>query len=151
MFDESKLSDDLNEKEISEIITCSSHHSLPRNIINVHGMRRANSFKEWRRTKLDISALNAEVRLNTFSDERSKELEKKHNSRLNEIKQKEINEDTEKIINYKNHNKQKFLEKLFFSSNQQAVTQNLPYNDDYLSKNVAHEKCYEKIMQKERS
>ena len=81
------------------------------------------------------------------NDARLEALQKKYNKCLNDIKEKEIKENTQRIIEYRSHNKQKYLKKLFTSQNQQSVTQNLYYKGKYLPKNDAHTLYYKNIMQ----
>ena len=136
-----------NSDAISNIITYFTYYLLMRSLIRLYVVKRINSTDEWHNSNVDIAALNSEIRLDIDNDDRLKILENKYNECLNKLKQKEIDSNTDKILHYRTHNKQKFLKKLFISQNQQSIIHNLHYKNDYLPKNIAHHNYYKDLMQ----
>ena len=118
-----------------------------KSMIRLFGVKRSNSSDEWHKSNVDIAALNSEIRLDITDDDRLKILENKYNECINKLKQNEIDTNTNKILNYRTHNKQKFLKKLFTAQNQQTIIHNLHYNNKYLPKNIAHHQYYHELMQ----
>ena len=137
----------LHAKTISEILSYFTCYLMMRSILNLFGVKRVNSTDEWHKSNVDIAALNSEIRLDITDDDRLSTLENKYNECINNIKQKQIDSNTQKILNYRTHNKQKFLKKLFVSQNQQVITQNLKYKNKFLPKNIAHRSYYKDLMQ----
>lgn len=136
-----------NKSVISDILSYLIYYLLMKAMITVFGIKRVNSFDEWHNTNVDIAALNAEIKLNLPDDDRLKVLTTKYNKCINDLKQKQIDDNTNKIINYRSHNKEKFLKKLFLANNQQSIVQNIRYKNQFFPKNIAHRLYHQDIMQ----